>query len=610
MSQNGRLNSDLAKKEWGFEGVMMSDWISTYDGLGAANGGLDVEMPSGAHMNRETLLPAIEAGKLSVATLDDKVRRILRTAARFGWLDREAVDLEIPRYNVQARGVTLQAAREGLVLLKNDGGLLPFGPQLKSILVVGPTAYPAVLGGGGSSQTQPFAAVSFLEGLANHDGGRVPVHYARGIASLGEMLGTTELRTAEGGGEPGVRAEYFENPNLEGEPALARVEPRVEVGSRALPDLPAGVASSRWTGYYTPQAAGAHDFFVGSSGDLGGLYRLSVDDRVVIDSWAVNKALLDYATVTLDAKPHKVVLEHHGRPKWPPTRIELGVSRHGDRVDPAAKALAAKVDVVVVAAGFDASTESESADRTFALPPAQDELIEAMVAANKNTVVVTTGGGNYDMQPWLERVPALVQAWYPGQEGGTALAEILFGVTNPSGRLPATFEKKLEDNPAFANHYPQPGTPRILYQEGVFVGYRGYEKNGIAPQFPFGFGLSYTTFKYDGLAVTPGKTKDGKVSVSFDVTNTGTRAGADVAQVYVGDGHAKVPRPVKELKGFAKVSLQPGETRRVTVELDRRSFSYYDVETRQWRADPGVFEILVGRSSADIHLTAPLTLAK
>jgi beta-glucosidase len=610
MSQNGYLNTDVAKKEWGFSGVMMSDWISTYDAVGAANGGLDVEMPSGEQLNREKLLPAIQAGTLSLATIDDKVRRVLRTAVRFGWLDREAVDLAIPRYNRQGREVALQNAREAMVLLKNEGGRLPFGAQVKSILVVGPTAHPAVLGGGGSSQMQPFTSVSFLEGLGQRAGAQAQVYYSRGIASLSDMVGATEFRTAETGGERGVRAEYFANPKLEGTPFLVQTERRVEIGSQLRPDFPAQAQSERWTGYYVPQQAGAHDFFVGTNGDLGGLYRLSVDDKVVLDSWTDNKALLDYVTVTLDARPHKVVLEHHGRPKWPPSRVELGISRQGDRVDPAARALAAKVDVVVVAAGFDSRTEAESADRTFRLPPAQDELVQAMAAANKNTVVVVTSGGNFDMQGWLDRVPALIEAWYPGQEGGTALAEILFGDTNPSGRLPATFEKRFEDNPVFAHHYPEPGTRRIRYDEGVFVGYRGYERNGVTPQFPFGYGLSYTTFKYAGLAVTPEQTNDGNVQVTFDVTNTGTRAGADVAQIYVADGHAQLPRPPKELKGFAKVSLQPGETQRVSVRLDRRSFSYYDVKTKQWRADPGVFEILVGRSSADIQLRGPLTLTK
>jgi beta-glucosidase len=222
--------------------------------------------------------------------------------------------------------------------------------------------------------------------------------------------------------------------------------------------------------------------------------------------------------------------------------------------------------------------------------------------------VVVAASGAVDTNEWLDRVPALLHAWYPGQEGGHALAEILFGDTNPSGRLPATFERRLADNPSFASYYPEPGTLRVHYKEGVFVGYRGFERNGTAPLFPFGFGLSYTTFKYANLEVTPGKSKDGRVRVSFDVTNSGTRAGADVAQVYVGDGHAKVARPPKELKGFAKVSLEPGETRRVTIDLDRRSFSYYDVRGKRWRADPGDFEILVGRSSAEIPLRGKLTL--
>ena len=200
---------------------------------------------------------------------------------------------------------------------------------------------------------QPFTSVSFLEGLANRAGAQVQVHYSRGIASLSEMVGATEFRTAATGGERGVRAEYFANPRLEGAPFLQETEPRVEIGSRSRPDLPEQAQSERWTGYFVPQSAGPHDFYVGSSGDLGGLFRLYVDDKVALDSWTENRALADYATVTLDARPHKVVLEHHGRPKWPPTRVELGISRQGDRVDPLAKALAAKVDVVVVAAGFD-----------------------------------------------------------------------------------------------------------------------------------------------------------------------------------------------------------------------------------------------------------------
>ncbi len=324
---------------------------------------------------------------------------------------------------------------------------------------------------------------------------------------------------------------------------------------------------------------------------------------------------MNYTTLSLDPKPHKIVLEQRGRAAWLGLRLELGLVRRGSYVDPAAKALAAKADVVVVAAGFDPESESEGADRTFGLPPGQDELIQEMAAANKNTIVVVTSGGSVDTNAWLDRVPALLEAWYPGQEGGTALAEILFGDANPSGRLPVTFERRWEDNPVHDSYYPEAGTKRIVYREGVFVGYRGYEHRGTKPLFPFGYGLSYTTFKYSNLAIKPvadtatsGTSSGSHYEISFDVTNSGSRAGADVAQVYIGDRHARVPRPAKELKSFARVNLRPGESKRATVALDDRALSYYDVNTRQWRAEPGSFDVLVGHSAEEIELKGNLTL--
>ncbi|HSM31098.1 MAG TPA: glycoside hydrolase family 3 C-terminal domain-containing protein [Woeseiaceae bacterium] len=612
MSQHGYLNVDVAKQEWGFDGVIMSDWIATYDAIGAANGGLDIEMPSGTHFNRETLLPAIESGAVSMATLDDKVRRILRVAVRFGWLDREQLDLSIPRYNVDARDAALQGAREGIVLLRNENALLPLDSgSIDSILVVGPNAHPAVTGGGGSSKVEPFNAVSILEGLADIAGKDITVAYAPGLPSLDAMVHGTEFTTTADGGTPGLRAEYFATEDLSGEPVVTRVETGVATGSgRGASPYPEGTLSERWTGFYTAAETGAYDFFVPASGDGGGFYRLYVDGEVVLDNWSLNKAIVDYVTLELDSGTHEIVLEHHGRQKWPGARLQLGISRHGDRVSAAARELATSVDAVVVAAGFDASTESEGADRTFRLPPGQDELIRAMAAANERTVVVMTSGGAVDMTGWLDRVPALLQAWFPGQAGGTAIAEILLGETNPSGRLPATFERRWEDNPAYDHYYPEPGTNRIIYEDGIFVGYRGFEQRGIAPLFPFGHGLSYTTFEYRDLEVSPQETADGNVEVSFSLSNTGDRAGAEVAQVYVADPHAEVPRPPKELKGFVKVRLAPGETRRVTAELDRRSFAYYDVDRQDWTVTPGEFEILVGRSSKDIELRRKLTVTK
>src|SRR6185436_18947094 len=338
------------------------------------------------------------------------------------------------------------------------------------------------------------------------------------------------------------------------------------------------------------------------------------DDKVVIDNWTTLKALADYRALNLTAGPHKVVLEQHGRGVRRAARLRMGIVNVSKLVSEDAKKMAASADAVVVAAGFDSDSEAESADRTFGLPLGHDELIQQMAAVNKQTILVLNSGGSVDTNPWLDKIPALVAAWYPGQEGGTAVAEVLFGDVNPSGRLPVTFERRWEDNPVHDSYYPAEGTKRVLYKEGIFVGYRGYEHNGTKPLFPFGFGLSYTTFKYDGLSIKPITTTVGnevgrRFEVAFTVTNTGKREGADVAQVYVGDTHSSVPRPAKELKGFVKVSLRPGETKRVSVVLDNRSLSYFDVANKQWRADAGDFDVLVGRSSQQIELRGKLTLS-
>src|SRR6266850_6331393 len=232
LTQNGYLNTDVAKNEWSFHGIMMSDWSSTYDGVAAANAGLDLEMPAGVFMNRQTLLPAIREGKVTVATIDEKVRRILRTAIRFGWLDRDQTDLSIPRYNQQGRSATLAAARESQVLLKNEGGLLPLKKgNIRSIAIIGPDAYPAVPVGGGSARVEPFVATSMLEGLSNYLGAAVPIYYARGLPSLGEMADATSFSTEPVDGQPGLRAEYFNSKDLQGTPSIARTEEHINFRS-------------------------------------------------------------------------------------------------------------------------------------------------------------------------------------------------------------------------------------------------------------------------------------------------------------------------------------------------------------------------------------------
>jgi beta-glucosidase len=269
----------------------------------------------------------------------------------------------------------------------------------------------------------------------------------------------------------------------------------------------------------------------------------------------------------------------------------------------AESALAAKDDAAVVCVGFQPATESEGFDRTFDLPAGQKELIEAVVRANPRTIVVINSGGAVDMNGWVDQAAAVLQAWYPGQEGGQAVADLLFGVANPSGKLPASFERHWGDSSADANYPGSDG--KVFYKEGIFVGYRQFDRSDVKPLFPFGYGLSYTTFAYDGIRLDQQGTN---VRVHFSVKNTGARSGAEVAEVYVQEMTPKVPRPLKELKGFARVNLRPGAAQDVQVDLDRSAFSYYDAVAHAWKVDPGEFRILVGSSAADIHLTASLRI--
>ncbi len=614
LTQNGRLNNEVLKKEWGFQGILMSDWDATYDAVGAANGGLDLEMPSGKFLNRETLLPVIKEGKVSEETINDKVRRIIRIELEFGWPDRNQQELSIPRFNLEGRRVALQAAREGMVLLKNQSNLLPLDKnKIKRIAVIGPDAYPAVPVGGGSAQVVAFNSVSFLEGLSNYLGRNATVTYARGIKTLGAAAVATNFQTEQTGGDRGLKLENFDNEDLSGKPSGTGTSPHLNLG---VPfDLSSidfdeidfaslmtnGSSSERWTGYYLPKSAGTFDIFVQQGGFSPSGFRLYLDDKPILDNWDNQKFIVAQASATLDTKPHKIVFEHHTGPGFGAPFVRMGIVAQGGWVDPVAEKLAANADVVVLAVGFNPQSETEGWDRTFELPPGQSELVQKIAAKNKNTIVAITSGGGVGMT-WIDKVAAAIQAWYPGQEGGTAFAEILFGEVNPSGHLAATFERRWEDNPTHDNYYPEKGSNRVVYKEGIFVGYRGYEHNKTKPLFPFGYGLSYTTFKYSNL-------KADEHQVSLDVTNTGTVPGDAVPQVYISAENSTVPRPVKELKGFARVTVEPGKTRRVTVQLAPRSFAYYDVNQKQWRADKGDHDVLVGSSSEQIELRGKITLA-
>ena len=477
-TQNDFLNLKLLKGEWDFHGVLMSDWDATYDGVAAVNNGLDLEMPSPKFMNEKNLVPAVKNGQVNEATIDEHLLRIFRTELRYGFTDRPQFDPADSTYSVADRAVALKGALESITLLKNDGNLLPLDPaKVKSIAVIGPDAYPAVTGGGGSSEAHAFEPVSILTGIAS-------------------VLG------------PGVHIFY----------------------SAGIPD------------------------------------------------------------------------------------------------GPGQKELVAHADAVIVSVGFSAATEREGADRTFTLPPGQDALVETVAAMNPHIIVTLTGGGGMDTSRWLDKVPVLVHTWYPGQEGGTAVAQILFGQHDPEGKLPVSFDRSWEENPSSKWYYGETkdsttlntigadGQPKdytvehINYGDKLMVGYRYWTTVGKHPLFPFGFGLSYTTFKFSNLKAPASAAPGSTVTVNFDVTNTGSVAGAEVAQLYVSDPSAQVDRPERELKGFAKVRLDPGATQHVTINLDARAFSYWDETAHKWIVDPGKFVIRVGDSSENTPLRADIDL--
>jgi beta-glucosidase len=634
MTANPNLIRKILKGDWGFGGVYMSDWGATYEGVAAANAGLDLEMPSGRFMNVQTLDPAVHSGAVSESAIDDKVRRLLTLASRFGWFDSQAPDLGVSRFNQVGREVARKGALESMVLLKNEASLLPLDlHKIHTIAVVGPNAHPAVIGGGGSAHVNAFAPVSVLEGLSDKLGSAVTVTYARGMLPYRAEALRTVFTTQRDGKTSGVTVESFKDATFSGSPTASRTERAFAAGAEGFggdPDLltlrdvlpperaavllapltdAAGARTfDRWTGWYDAKGAGPYTIFVG---DTGG-YRLSIDDEVVIDSAHIPKAIMRQTKRDLSPGPHKVVLEQTSGPDVGRIFLRVGIVAQGETVDPAVKDLAARADAVVVAVGFDSDMESEGGDREFGLPPGQDELVKVVTSANPNTIVVINSGGAVDLTPWIDSVKAVIEAWYPGQEGGAALADLLTGEADPSGRLPISWDRRINDDPTFANYYYNDPVhvDRIVYREGVFVGYRGFEHAGVKPLYPFGFGLSYTSFKYSGLSVSPVAGGPGLYTVSFDVTNTGARAGADVAQIYVGAKAPRVPRPLRELKGFARVDLRPGETKRVNLTLDARSFAYYDVKGSQWRADAGEYRIDLGRSSEDIQASARVKLPR
>jgi len=605
-AHNKHLNLEILKGQWGFDGILMSDWGGTYNGLAAFNGGLDLEMPGNEYMIAKNIIPALERKDNTEAQIDEKLRRIFSVCFKYGFYDRPQLIESIPNDDPTSVNVALDIARGGVVLLKNQDNILPLDiSKIKKIAFIGPNA-DIFNTGGGSSKTEPFHYTSTLDAFKNM-AKNVEVNYTMGIPSLSYLATKSTFYTESGSNTIGLKAEYFNNRDLNGTPKGSKIEQNVNhewVQTPGIDGIGQDNFSVRWTGVIRPTQTANYKFTV--KGDDG--YRLFVNGKVVIDYWSDHGNIEKNVMLQLEAgKEYPIKLEYYEG--GGDAAITLAWFQPKDENYNEAIKMATEADFTVLCVGFDKQIEHEGAERPFELPAAQDSLIKVVTKANPNTIVILNAGGNVYMEKWLPNVKALLHAFYPGQEGGTALAEILLGKVNPSGKLPVSFEKKWQDNPTFANYYDPDGDKRVEYKEGILVGYRYYDTKNVEPMFPFGFGMSYTKFEYSNLKVNLKQLKEKIVAtVTFEVKNIGNMYGAEVAELYVSDKECSVIRPSKELKGFSKVFLKKGEKKKITIELDESAFSYYKENLNHFGFDAGKFEILVGGSSKDIKLKKSILL--
>ena len=605
-SQNQHLLNEILKDEWGFQGAVVSDWAANHTIFESVQGGLDLEMPGPAKYYK-LLADAVHNWQIDEAVVDQAVRRVLRVVVLSGRMDGQVSKglVNTPAHQKLAR----RLAEEAITLLKNEGGLLPLGKGVKSIAVIGPNAAEAVIEGGGSSRVPPLYRVSPLETLQKKLAGKVKVEYASGSDNVDEPFSVPPSWL-----KSGLHGEFHEAADFSGEPIEARDGFGPEFWWHiAWTPVQIKPMAMRWTGSLSVPADGSYKIALNHAGKV----RLFLNGKAILETNAPKPGgaepfRRDETVQNLQAgKTYEFRMDYvRGKEEeivFYAIGIGLTFEKGKDTRLAEAVALAGRCDVAVVFAGYPEAFEREGTDRpSMGLMGKQDELIAAVAQANPRTVVVLNVGAPVSM-PWVQQVAAIVQAYYPGMENGNAVAAVLLGKVNPSGKLPVTFPVRLEDSPAFINA-SHPGSREVNYGEGIFVGYRYYDKKDVTPLFPFGHGLSYTSFAYSDLKVTK-KVKAGKaVDVSLTVTNTGKTAGKEVVQLYVSDRISALPRPPKELKGFAKVALEAGEAKTVAFRLDERALSFYDPHKKAWVAEPGEFDVLVGSSSRDIRVKAKFTV--
>ncbi|ELS52894.1 glycoside hydrolase family 3 protein [Streptomyces viridochromogenes] len=603
MTEHHHLVNEVLRGEWGFDGCNVSDWLAARSTVGAIEGGLDVAMPGPRTVYGPALAQAVRDGEVAEAKVDDAVRNVLRLAARVGILEgAEPVVTELPEA-VDGSALAREIARRSFVLVRNQGGALPLRPN-GTVALIGAAARDARVLGGGSATVFPARTVSPLDGLT---------------AALPEGALTYAV-----GADPNTELSVFD-PRFELRAVCRDADGNV-IGSDSAPGgqlkwmgpsaLPEGVTHARLhtvelTGTFTPRESGAHTFGIQGFGT----FRLTVGGTTYFDEVQVPSkddpfitffgAPVPRARAELTAgEPVDVSLTHvvEVPEDSPMASIIFALAHQGPQRDPdelIAEAVEAArgADTAVVVVATTERVESEGFDRTdLTLPGRQDDLVRAVAAANPRTVVVVNSGSPVEL-PWREDVAAVLLSWFPGQEGGAALADVLTGVHEPGGRLPTTWGS-LADAPVTR---VVPADGELPYTEDVFIGYRAWEKQGRVPSYPFGHGLGYTDWTYESAEVEG-------TTVTVRVRNSGERAGREVVQVYLAPAEPDAERPARWLAGFADVAAGPGETAEAVVELPRRAFETWDEKTNAWTFVKGSYEIQVSHSIADRRLTATINV--
>lgn len=617
---NHFLLNDIMRDEWHYNGLIMSDWGAVHSTFPTVNNGLDLEMPFGHYLNEKTLLPALKNGKVRMSTIDEKVGHILTTEYRLHLLPEMAHPQRLTDTLINSKETqmdALQAAIEAVVLLKNEHHILPInGKKRLRIAVIGPNAAFARPVGGGSAEVHPIFAVSPLSALRRALKGKAEIEYAPGILFKYIQPVAPAYFYQKDGITHGLKAEFYNNDNFMGKPIVTTVT-QIDYRQGAAQETPVATNPAfkgkkftvRWVGKIKAPASGLYTFMLGS-GDPAVMY---LNNKEVMETG--NRHHHEHGTrrhyiykVNLDrGKMYDIKVEYHGRPYDQETGTSLMVTlvwQYPQKASIAqAVSAARKADIALVFAGTSDRFEHEGGDRkNLTLPDNQDELIQKVARANKHTVVILTSGAPVSVTKWIHQVPAVLETWFDGEYIGEAITNIILGKDNPSGKLPITFPTSMKQEPLSIQNYNH-NDSLVTYSEGIYTGYRYFDTKHIKPMFPFGFGLSYTTFKYSDLKLTRDTTSGKRqVEVSYTITNTGKRNGAEVSQVYVHEQDPKIDRPYEELKGFARVELKPGASKTVHVPLNKGAFQYWDPQKQAWVLDPAVFDILVGSSSEHILL--------